>query len=136
MHIPSHLRSLFTADIEETEESFVVEIPESEIDAGALDAGETYRIALIPTDPATQQSSSASQSSDSAVPQPPVEEGETRRVEIETLGDQGDGIAKIERGYVVIVPDTEIGERVAVEIESVTQNVAFGSVTERLSYYA
>ncbi|QIO25030.1 TRAM domain-containing protein [Haloarcula sp. JP-L23] len=136
MNIPSQLRSLFTANIEETEESFVVEIPESEIDAGALDAGETYRVALIPTEPATQQSDSVSQSVDSAVPQPPVEEGETCRVEIETFGDQGDGIAKIERGYVVIVPDTEIGERVAVEIESVTQNVAFGTVTERLSYYA
>lgn len=135
MNIPSELRSLFTADIEETEESFVVEIPESEIDAGAVDAGKTYRVALIPTGPTTQQSDSVLRSNESAAPQPPVEEGETRRLEIETLGDQGDGIAKVERGYVVIVPDTEIGERVAVEIESVTQNAAFGSVTERLDFY-
>ncbi|WP_328766624.1 TRAM domain-containing protein [Haloarcula nitratireducens] len=66
---------------------------------------------------------------------PPVEEGETRRVEIEDIGEQGDGVARVERGYVVIVPDTELGERVAVEIQTVTENVAFAEVTERISYY-
>jgi tRNA/tmRNA/rRNA uracil-C5-methylase (TrmA/RlmC/RlmD family) len=32
-------------------------------------------------------------------------------VTIETVGDQGDGIAKVERGYVVIVPETQPGEQ-------------------------
>lgn len=66
---------------------------------------------------------------------PPVEEGETRRVEIQDLGDQGDGITRVERGFVVIVPDTEQGERVEVEITDVRENVAFGEVVERVSYY-
>jgi len=66
---------------------------------------------------------------------PPVEEGETRRVEIQDLGDQGDGITRVERGFVVIVPDTDQGERVEIEITDVRENVAFGDVVERLSYY-
>lgn len=66
---------------------------------------------------------------------PPVEEGETRRVEIQDLGDQGDGITRVERGFVVIVPDTDQGERVEIEITDVRENVAFGEVVERLSYY-
>lgn len=47
---------------------------------------------------------------------------------IETVGDQGDGIAKVDRGYVVIVPDTQPGQQPTVEIEQVQQNVAFASV--------
>ena len=61
---------------------------------------------------------------------PPVSEGDVRDVTIETLGDQGDGIAKIERGYVVIVPDAELGDEVTVEITSVRENVSFASVID------
>ncbi|MBX0325129.1 TRAM domain-containing protein [Halomicroarcula sp. F13] len=135
MEIPTHLRSLFTADVEETEESLVIEVPKTEVDAGVIDADETYRVALLPTDSENQRPESPSQSDTHEAPQPPVEEGETRRVEIENIGDQGDGVARVDRGYVIIVPDTEVGERVAVEIEAVNQNVAFASVTERISYY-
>jgi predicted RNA-binding protein with TRAM domain len=64
-----------------------------------------------------------------------VDEGETREVEIEDIGEQGDGITRVERGFVVIVPDTEQGERATVEITDVRENVAFAEVVERLSYY-
>ncbi|WP_342764959.1 TRAM domain-containing protein [Halorubrum sp. Hd13] len=40
-----------------------------------------------------------------------VTEGERRVVEIAYLCDQGDGIAKIDRGYVVIVSETTVGEQ-------------------------
>lgn len=62
---------------------------------------------------------------------PPVQSGETREVEIETIGDQGDGIARVERGYVIIVPETETGVQVTIEITTVRENVAFGDVVER-----
>jgi predicted RNA-binding protein with TRAM domain len=52
-------------------------------------------------------------------------------VEIEHLGDQGDGIAKVERGYVVIVPDTSIGDRVTAEIQQARETVAFADVVDR-----
>lgn len=63
--------------------------------------------------------------------EPPVEVGETREVEIDSLGEQGDGIARVERGYVLIIPDTEVGDRVTARIETTKQNVAFAEVVER-----
>lgn len=57
----------------------------------------------------------------------PVAEGETYDVEIIGIGGEGDGIAKID-GYVLVVPDTSIGDHVTVKIESTTPNVAFTSV--------
>ncbi|MFC6906743.1 TRAM domain-containing protein [Halalkalicoccus tibetensis] len=42
---------------------------------------------------------------------------------METIGDQGDGIARVERGYVVIVPDTDPHEHVEIEITSVAKTV-------------
>jgi len=67
--------------------------------------------------------------------QPPVTEGETRIVEIDDLGDQGDGLTRVERSYVIIVADTEKGERVRIKIDTVRENVAFANVVERISYY-
>lgn len=61
-----------------------------------------------------------------------MNKGETRVVEIDDIGDQGDGLTRVERGYVVIVPDADEGERVQIEIESVKQNVAFGTVVDRI----
>jgi predicted RNA-binding protein with TRAM domain len=51
-------------------------------------------------------------------------------VTIETVGDQGDGIAKVERGYVVIVPGAQPGDQPTVEIEQVQENVAFASIID------
>ncbi|HET7323646.1 MAG TPA: TRAM domain-containing protein, partial [Halococcus sp.] len=61
---------------------------------------------------------------------PPVAEGDVREVTIETIGDQGDGIAKTDRGYVVIVPETETGDEVTIEIEQARENVAFARVRD------
>jgi predicted RNA-binding protein with TRAM domain len=60
----------------------------------------------------------------------PGEEGEIRYVEIEDIGKQGDGIARVERGYVIIVPGAEIGERVKIEVTEVKSNFAVGEIIE------
>ncbi len=60
----------------------------------------------------------------------PVEEGNTYEVEIDDLGSKGDGIARVD-GFVVFVPETEVGERVEVEINSVGRRFAFGEVVDR-----
>jgi len=65
-------------------------------------------------------------------PEPPVDRGDEVTVDIEGIGDQGDGIARVDRGYVIIVPDTEKGERVRIRVTSVKQNVAFAEVVERV----
>jgi predicted RNA-binding protein with TRAM domain len=56
---------------------------------------------------------------------PPVKEGNTYKVTIESLGREGDGIAKIE-GFVVFVPGAQVGEELDVKINKVTRRVAFG----------
>lgn len=136
MEISDELHCLFSATVEKTDESYVVEVPEQEIRLGDVRDGETYRVALVPS-PSTDEddSTDAEPQREQGPPDPPVTEGEQRDVEIEDIGEQGDGITRVERGFVVIVPDTEQGERVTVEIDDVRQNVAFASVVERLSFY-
>ncbi|SDJ99863.1 Predicted RNA-binding protein, contains TRAM domain [Halovenus aranensis] len=136
MEISDQLRCLYSATVEERDGSYVVEVPEQEIQLGDLQEGETYRVAVLPS-PSNDDASDTDTEPERerGPPKPPVEEGEQRTVEIENLGDQGDGITRVERGFVVIVPDTEQGERVTVEITDVRENVAFAEVVERVSYY-
>lgn len=139
MEISEELECLFSASIAEQNGSYVIEVPERELQLGDLQEGETYRVALVssPTQNGPEQSEQAEPEpqQEPESPEPPVEEGETREVEIEDIGEQGDGITRVERGYVVIVPDTKESERVKIEITDVRQNVAFADVVERLSYY-
>lgn len=75
----------------------------------------------------------AEQSRDSS--EPPVEEGEVREVDIDDIGNQGNGITSVELGFVVIIPDTEQGERVTIEITDMQPNVAFAEVKERQTLF-
>jgi predicted RNA-binding protein with TRAM domain len=122
------LLCLFSASISESEDGTVIELPHREVEAGPVEAGESYRIALIRGETADRQSATDIRSADQ--PQPPVEPGEMRYVEIEDIGKQGDGIARVERGYVIIVPETEVGDRVKIEITDVETNFAVGEVVE------
>ncbi len=146
MELPDQLRCLFTTTIETDDDTTVIEIPERELEHQNLQPGGTYQIAILgpststgSEEPTNEGSSPDEPASDTeteyGTPDPPVEVGDTRRVEIEDIGDQGDGITRIERGFVVIVPDTEKGERVAIEITDVAETVAFAEVVERISYY-
>ncbi|MGQ3331038.1 TRAM domain-containing protein [Halorubrum sp. FL23] len=134
--ISDSLRSLFSAQIEERDGSYVVDIPATEVEHDALAAEETYRIAILASESSTEQKAQQDQhqsTAQEAAPTsegPPVDEGEVRDVTIETTGDQGDGIAKVERGYVVIVPGGQPGDEPTVEIEQVQENVAFASIVE------
>ena len=136
MEISEDLLYLFTAQVSAEDGSYHIEIPDREIESGTVDTTETYRVAMLPADSDTTSDSSADQPVEPAPEpesdqQPPVDVGETRDVEIDSIGDQGDGIARIDRGYVVIVPDTEVGDRATVRIESAKENVAFAEVVER-----
>lgn len=137
VEIPSSLNSLFTASIEEDDGTYIVEVPSSEVDHEAVSVDETYRVAILES-PSSVESSiqqgsqqrSSRESVNRAPSEPPVDEGEIRDVTIETVGDQGDGIAKVERGYVVIVPGAQPGDEPTVEIEQVQENVAFASIVD------
>ena len=138
MELSEELECLFSASIEEQDGSYVIDVPERELQLGDLREGETYRVAVV-SSPVQGESGQTEQtetdSQEREPPEPPVEEGETREVEIEYIGEQGDGITRVERGFVVIVPDTDESERVEIEITDVRQNVAFAEVVKRLSYY-
>jgi predicted RNA-binding protein with TRAM domain len=134
LEISDKLLCLFSADVTIEDDKYVVEVPRREIETGSVEPGETYRVALISDDSDSSQKSSETETEKStgapSEPQPPVEEGEVRYVEVEDIGKQGDGIARVERGYVIIVPDAEIGERVKVEITEVKSNFAVGEIID------
>jgi predicted RNA-binding protein with TRAM domain len=120
---------LFNADVSEREGTHVVEVPRREIETGAVEPGETYQVALISPEKDDEAEKEAVQAAPDE-PQPPVEPGEMRYVEIEDIGKQGDGIARVERGYVIIVPETDIGERVKIEVTEVKSNFAVAEAIE------
>ena len=125
--IPENVLCLFSAELKEQHGSYIIEVPEQEIAAGDIDIDEIYRVALL--SPGTLTADNREPEQESLAP--PVEEGELRSVVIEDIGDKGDGIARVERGYVVIIPDTEQDEQVTVKIIEVRENVAFAEVLKR-----
>lgn len=125
VEISEALRTVFTGTIERRGENYVIEVPVEEVSHGTIRSGSVYRVALLNTpgedrdrQPETVEST------------PPVSEGDQRTVTVEAVGQEGDGIAKVERGYVIIVPGGEPGEEIEVEIERVTPSVAFANVID------
>ena len=59
----------------------------------------------------------------------PIREGDRVEVDIEDVGREGDGIAKLE-GYTVFVPDTDPGETVEIEVTDVKPRFGFGELVE------
>jgi predicted RNA-binding protein with TRAM domain len=128
LEISGKLLCLVSSRVERRNGSYVVEIPESEIEEGDLEEGDVYRVGVLGGKEKKKKREEGSEGGSQL--QPPVEEGEIRYVEIEDLGKQGDGIARVERGYVIIVPDAEVGDRVKVEVDEVKENFAVGEVLE------
>jgi len=128
VEISDKLLCLFSADVSDDGDRYVVEIPKREIETGAVEPGETYRVALISSE--VERAEDTDEDNVPSEPQPPVEAGEIRYVEIEDIGKQGDGIARVERGYVIIVPGADVGERVKVEVTEVKSNFAVGEIIE------
>lgn len=127
VEISDNLRTVFTGTIERRDDTYVVEIPDDEVAHGTISPEAVYRIALLETVDDGRRIDSRPNTVEGT---PPVTEGDQRTVTIEAVGSEGDGIAKVERGYVIIVPDSDPGEEVAVEIERVTPTVAFAEVID------
>lgn len=113
----------YTARIESDSNGYVVKIPDREIDYGPLQPGQTVRVGIEHVKEGSATSTDGSQT-------PPVSEGERYTVEIEDIGERGDGIARIDQGYVLIVPDTELGEEVKVKVTQVNPNYGFAEVID------
>ncbi len=130
VEISDELLCLFSERVREEDGTYVIEVPQREVDTGAVDLGATYRVALISADREAAEDEASASETPTSEPQPPVEVGEIRYVEIEDIGKQGDGIARVERGYVIIVPGAEIGERVKIEVTEVKSNFAVGEIID------
>jgi predicted RNA-binding protein with TRAM domain len=142
MNISDDVLCLYSARVTEQDDAYTIEVPKREVQQGSVQTEETYRVALISSAVDEPASGSTAQGKESvednsqsrsrdAQTDPPVSEGQMREVEIESLGDKGDGITKIDGGYVVIVPNTEVGERVTIRLEDVRENVGFAEVVKR-----
>lgn len=59
----------------------------------------------------------------------PVASEDTYHLQIEDLGQEGDGIGYID-GFVIIVPETGLGDWVTVEIEEVHDTFAVATVVD------
>lgn len=134
MQLPEGLVTVFSCEIGKRDGVAVVRLPERELRLGALSVGDTYQVAILErpeTDggPGEGERASVGQRT-SAGSEPPVEEGEQYEVEIEEVGDRGDGIAKVGSGYIVFVPGAGIGDRVTVEITGTRENFGFAEVVE------
>jgi predicted RNA-binding protein with TRAM domain len=110
------LLAVFSAEIERTGGEYVISIPERELDIGDLESGGVYRFGVLD---AVESAGNSSADRTSGRSTPPVDEGDTLEVEIDSKGEEGDGIAYVEGGYVVFVPNTAIGDVVTVEVVSV-----------------
>jgi predicted RNA-binding protein with TRAM domain len=128
--IPQALRSLFTEEIKYQDGSYRVKIPSREIETGSIQPGEKYRVAVLNSGSPSPAAERTRSKEPSPTAGPPVEEGERRTVSIDSIGDEGDGIAKVDRGYIVIVPEAKPGDKPTVEIDKVKKNVAFASVID------
>lgn len=134
MKVPDNLLCLFNAELEEKDGRYVIEVPAREVSDGDLQVNTIYRTAVLQKKAPKRKEQGQDQ--DHHTPAhtengPPVEKGDQRTVEIEDVGDQGDGITRVERGYVIIVPDAEPGDQVLIEITNVRENVAFGEVLDQ-----
>ena len=63
---------------------------------------------------------------------PPVEVGGEYDVNIDSVGDKGDGIAKIDR-FTIFVPGSQRGDRVTIRITKILSKYAFSEVIQNLT---
>jgi len=89
MDISEELTCLFTAEVEEHGQSYVLEVPKQEVDVGYVDPTEDYQVALVGTAEAfTTRSSESSDTHDQQpeTDQPPVSKRRNSGCRISELG--------------------------------------------------
>jgi hypothetical protein len=90
MEIPEGLRCIFSAEVDEQQDSYVIGVSKNEVETRNIQKGRVYRTALLTTTEteAEEGSSDSGAKADTTgskqgVSGPPVGEGEVREVEIE-----------------------------------------------------
>lgn len=119
----------YTARLERVGDRYVVEVPDREVDLGPLSPGDVCQVSL---DLSEQSGTTPASSEQLPVDgdQPPVTVGERLTVEIEDVGQQGDGITRVGQGYVLIVPGSEVGDEVSVEVQQINPTYGFAEIVD------
>ena len=104
---------------------FVVKVFQGrDLDAFREEVGEEFEYVRTMSPPASRDASSEVYLVAKGRITAPVEEGDRVEVEIEKLGEEGDGIAYVE-GYSLFVPGTDVGETVTVVVDDVKPRFGF-----------
>lgn len=110
---------MLSAGVNERPDSYVIEVPKHEITNSGIRSGEVYRTAIlsaitgneerVPPSETRAEETRAKETTEAErerdASEPPVDEGELREVDIEDIGEQGDGITRVERGFVVTLTE-------------------------------
>ena len=130
----SELSCLFSSLVEADDESHFIMLPSQELISLDIDTNTTYRVLFLPKLPG--EKSLPNKSLSPSIISPPsdtlVTIGDIYEVLVEDIGNEGDGIARIGPGYIIFIPKTDIGHKVKIKINSVTNRCAFAEVIEYL----
>lgn len=139
--IPEDLLCLFNSRVEERDDSYVIEVPKTEIEYGEIETQGSYRFGVFESSSSPSSASGSTTSTregsrnvdvnGSQAYSPPVEEGEIREVTIESLGDDGDGVAKVDGNFVIFVPNTDVDDTVMIRVDDVKKTFAKGEVIKQ-----
>lgn len=61
----------------------------------------------------------------------PVRENEDYVVRVESIGEKGDGICKVD-GFIVIVPNAKLNQEYLVKVTKVKSKFSFGMILEKI----
>lgn len=133
---------VFSEEVLEDGERYVIEIPPSlEGDTG-VHPDETYRIALISDaselirragqGDSKEATRAPNTSEPTASRTAPVSTDETLSVTITADGTHGDGVAKVNGGFVIFVPEASVGEEVLVRVTDVKGTYAQAEIIKHL----
>lgn len=132
--------TVFSGEVVEADDRYVVELPREIERSPGIREG-PYRVAIVARDEEPIRVSPRGQSerttgTDRRQPTAdrtaPVEVDETLTVTIQSDGDRGDGVAKVNGGFVLFVPDTSVGDEVLVRVTEVHGTYARAESIKRL----
>ena len=116
----------YTARLERDGDRYVVEIPNREIDLGSLSPGDVCQVTVDLLEHGSEEDAAGGAPADEDGA--PVTVGQRLTVEIDDVGQQDDGIARVGQGYVLIVPGSDVGDEVDVEVQHTNPTYGFAEI--------
>jgi len=126
----------YTAQLVTKESRYVIEVPDAEVEFGPLTEDGAYRVTIEHLAESQTSAADGAQKADgqsrTSGAQAPVTEGDRLDITIEDLGQQGDGIARVGPGYIIIVPGSSVGDTLTVEVQEVNPSFGFAEIVSQI----